>query len=1122
MKAKEKDQGKSMPIDKDLLSIRCRTPIIFLLLFVLIILLFAKPVFAKSNKVGKDIDRIYELGEETATLMLTSLTPGSPINLPFEPIPTSINPPSTQTPGIIETVILASQTLSEIPEAPSATPVITNILPTSTLLSTSEPTSVTTPTLSESTIPATFTPTSTLPTTTETPKPAPKTINGQASAQYYVSPSGLDTNPGTQDQPWKTIQKAADTMVAGDTVFVAAGDYPEQRVEISKSGSAGNPITYQAEGKVTQHGGFRINSADYIGIKGFDITDTLNGSSPIAEDGAGIFVVGKYCDLENNYIHLTVWDGIYLQGTTPNPTLSSNCIVRNNRLYEDENAGIEVHGQNHLVEGNEIWGTVQYSPKLLNPPDYVDADGIRFFGSGHIFRKNYIHDILYGPPGINPAINDYNNDPHIDCFQTFNTDIQHEVASNILFEQNICIDLDANTKLGIGGKAFQQENSSKNFIIRNNLIEAHGIAQFTDATNISIINNTFIGSSNFNGADGIYLTRVANAVIENNIFAYQENGTGSIRPDSSTSRTLTVGYNCVYRAGGKPWRAADPHDVWNVNPMFVNEASADFHLQSDSPCIDAGRTITSVTNDLDGNIRPKGNGYDIGAYESPYTATATPTPTSTPTITPLPPPNLVAPSNNGSALTTRPTFKWNPVTSATGYSFQLSYSATFSPIAVSINLVATNYAVTSDLLRSKTYFWRVMAKGKKSSAWSQIFKFMSANPPAIPGLAVPKNGALLINYQPEMDWHAVINANQYQIQIANNNSFSDSSLIVDTLVSASTQLDITTTLPPDNNYYWHVRAYDEKGQYSLWSSYFYFKTAMLPPILGYPGNNGNALTTRPTFDWGDVSGATGYTLQISKSPTFISKILTIRLVNSTYTSTSDFPRKTLLYWRVYANGIRPSTWSQVFSFNSADPPQIPVLLNPANKALVISNQSTGTQTPSYTSKQQWAIVAGADHYQLQVNTNKTFLPEDMVADVTTPDSSASITNGLIPNTTFYWRVRSFDTAGEYSLWTAVRYFRTAMSPPLPVTPPDNSTALAKRPTFTWGSVVGATGYNLQVSTNSNFSILTLNASTIRPTYTITKDLAYNQTFYWRVDARGVNPSAWSMVFAFTSAGPRTN
>ena len=50
------------------------------------------------------------------------------------------------------------------------------------------------------------------------------------------------------------------------------------------------------------------------------------------------------------------------------------------------------------------------------------------------------------------------------------------------------------------------------------------------------------------------------------------------------------------------------------NPLFVNPGS-DFHLQSTSPAIDAGLTLSEVTEDYEHNSRPQGSGYDIGAYE---------------------------------------------------------------------------------------------------------------------------------------------------------------------------------------------------------------------------------------------------------------------------------------------------------------------------------------------------------------------------------------------------------------------------------------------------------------------------------------------------------------------------
>ncbi len=51
-------------------------------------------------------------------------------------------------------------------------------------------------------------------------------------------------------------------------------------------------------------------------------------------------------------------------------------------------------------------------------------------------------------------------------------------------------------------------------------------------------------------------------------------------------------------------------------PLFQNMADGDFHLQSNSPCINAGDNsyVTNIT-DLDGNLRIVGGTVDIGAYE---------------------------------------------------------------------------------------------------------------------------------------------------------------------------------------------------------------------------------------------------------------------------------------------------------------------------------------------------------------------------------------------------------------------------------------------------------------------------------------------------------------------------
>src|SRR5438876_300081 len=56
---------------------------------------------------------------------------------------------------------------------------------------------------------------------------APLPLKG---AIYYVdqkNSAASDSNPGTENAPWKTIRKAADVAIAGDLVWIKAGTYHE-------------------------------------------------------------------------------------------------------------------------------------------------------------------------------------------------------------------------------------------------------------------------------------------------------------------------------------------------------------------------------------------------------------------------------------------------------------------------------------------------------------------------------------------------------------------------------------------------------------------------------------------------------------------------------------------------------------------------------------------------------------------------------------------------------------------------------------------------------------------------------------------------------------------------------
>ncbi len=447
---------------------------------------------------------------------------------------------------------------------------------------------------------------------------------------YYVDGArGSDANPGSLTQPWKTIQKAANTMVPGDTVIVAAGDYSSQRISITKSGNSTYPITYQAQGQVVMKG-FNI-VANHINIIDFEIANT-NYRRWDYETSAGVYIKGAYNTLADNYIHDSSLVGIELSGDN---TITHDNIVSNNRLYRNEMAGIEVKGQNNLIEGNEVWRTIQCHPNLTKIEDKapdnngkkcpyypavsgLDGDGMRFFGQGHIFRGNNIHGLI-----LNDTINgiNVNPTPHIDCFQTW-SDSDFEVAQNITFEQNYCENYDGSSAIMLSGGA-------NHLYIRNNIFRtATGISIGSGADYLFIYNNVWANNlslgSQGHGHPGAIKLLGNHAIIQNNIFYDQADYTIQIIGDTTN---IEINYNLAYNSNGTipacvKWGDYDTcqpipiHELWNIDPQFVNPGSKDYHLKSTSSAIDAGVNLGNlVPNDFDGISRPQGAGYDIGAFE---------------------------------------------------------------------------------------------------------------------------------------------------------------------------------------------------------------------------------------------------------------------------------------------------------------------------------------------------------------------------------------------------------------------------------------------------------------------------------------------------------------------------
>ena len=123
---------------------------------------------------------------------------------------------------------------------------------------------------------------------------------------------------------------------------------------------------------------------------------------------------------------------------------------------------------------------------------------------------------------------------------------------------------------------------------------------------------------------------------------------------------------------------------------------------------------------------------------------------------------------------------------------------------------------------------------------------------------------------------------------------------------------------------------------------------------------------------------------------------------------------------------------------------------------------------------------------------------------------------LNPNTIYYWRASSYNADGEYSAWSVVRTFRTAIAPPTLLSPTNGFGLTNKKPIFDWDDMAGASSYTLQISRNAVFTSLVGTYTVASSTYTPTANLTIG-TLYWHVRANGLNgPSLWSSpIWSFT-------
>jgi hypothetical protein len=261
-------------------------------------------------------------------------------------------------------------------------------------------------------------------------------------------------------------------------------------------------------------------------------------------------------------------DNVTIQGAGAGSTIINGIIDSTWQI------GIEVNASNVTIAGCEV--------------SNFTMNGINIYtGTGQIVEDCDIHDNDWG-------------------IYTNNT--SPEIRKNKIYDNTI----------GIYITVF--DSAAYAPVIKNNLIYTptgtmeNGIEVYTASTGSiaspSIYHNTIDGGTQY----GIYIREdiePITAEIKYNIITNFASGISF----SGTTPLMTIDYNDVYgNTTNYDGCTAGANDINPPqDPSYVG--GTDYHLQPGSPCIDAIPTGDPVSDDLEGNARPQGLGYDMGCYE---------------------------------------------------------------------------------------------------------------------------------------------------------------------------------------------------------------------------------------------------------------------------------------------------------------------------------------------------------------------------------------------------------------------------------------------------------------------------------------------------------------------------
>ena len=410
------------------------------------------------------------------------------------------------------------------------------------------------------------------------------TFAARTGTVRYVAPKASDNKNCSSATTCATILNAVSVMKPGDTLLVRGGPYNEGEVWIrsTEGGQPGSPKiikNYPAE-EVYLVNAARpfIVDADFVTVSGLNF-----------QNGKALFAAG--------------WASAQQRG---------NRFINNTFRGVIDWGAIETVGSDHLLGGNvcEVSGS---TTGTMGHCYYVTAgDNVKV-----------LFNIGSGAPGYGLHIYDERRSAQDYRRMIRNTLVEGNILKNSTERSGMIISMTDAGGLG---------NIIDGIVVRNNIFIGNnhaGLVVTGICRNIRIYNNTFYQ----NGRVALYIDNAANIEsvdVANNLFYQSPNG--SCR---NNCYTMTEGHTFIGQSAKNvstrnnfygPGRAKMT-GITDRSPIsgaieFVNPALMNFRVSGSAPVVDRGVRLEPVPKDFDGQSRPQGNAYDIGAFE--YSAKAAP------------------------------------------------------------------------------------------------------------------------------------------------------------------------------------------------------------------------------------------------------------------------------------------------------------------------------------------------------------------------------------------------------------------------------------------------------------------------------------------------------------------